>query len=273
MLFVCALIRMRIAMVFLFTALLATPTARAQAPMTGFAHVAFRVRNLEKSRDFYGKLGFEQAFEFSDAGKTTVAFIKINDHQFIELYPRSEEHQPVGLMHVCYEPTDILVMHDAYAKLDLNPSDVKKARAGNLLFVVHDPEGQLLEYTQYEPGSLHSLDRGKHLGAQRVSQSLVGVKIAVRGVAEERSFYTEKLGFAISSSPGLALRLPGHSGDVLELEPAADSIEPEITFRVDNAKRTAKILRRRGLVVQTRRGEISVADPEGVLAVFRQLRN
>jgi catechol 2,3-dioxygenase-like lactoylglutathione lyase family enzyme len=274
MLSVCAPIRMRIAIVFLFTAWLSAPTARAQAPpMTGFAHAAFRVGNLEKTREFYGKLGFEQAFEFSDAGKTTVAFIKINDRQFIELYPRSEDHQTVGLMHVCYEASDILAVHDAYAKLDLNPSEVKKARAGNLLFVVHDPEGQLVEYTQYEPGSLHSLDRGKHLGAERVSESLIGVKVAVRGVAAERSFYIEKLGFASSSRPGLALQLPGHSGDVLELEPAATAIKPEITFLVDNAKQTAKMLRRRGLAVQTRHGEISVSDPEGVLAVFQQVRN
>jgi hypothetical protein len=119
------LIGIGMAIAFLLTALLSVPTARGQAPpMTGFAHVAFRAGNLEKSREFYGKLGFEQALQFPDAGKTTVALIKINDRQFIELYPRGAENQPLGLMHVCYEPSDILALHNTYAKLDLNPSEV-----------------------------------------------------------------------------------------------------------------------------------------------------
>jgi catechol 2,3-dioxygenase-like lactoylglutathione lyase family enzyme len=138
----------------------------AQSPdLVGVAHVAFRVDDLQKAREFYQKLGFEQAFEFSDAGKTSVAFIKINDRQFIELYPRTDPSQPGGLMHICFEANHIQAVHDAYVKQGLQPTEVKKARAGNLLFVMHDPEGQLLEYTQYLPGSLHSESRGKHLGS------------------------------------------------------------------------------------------------------------
>ncbi|HYK49988.1 MAG TPA: VOC family protein [Terriglobales bacterium] len=58
---------------------------RAQSPdLTGIAHVAFRVNDLDKSREFYHTLGFDQAFEFTDAGKISVAYIKVNDRQFIE---------------------------------------------------------------------------------------------------------------------------------------------------------------------------------------------
>ena len=38
--------------------------------LTGIAHIALRVNDLQKSREFYHKLGFEQAFEFTDNGKT-----------------------------------------------------------------------------------------------------------------------------------------------------------------------------------------------------------
>ncbi|HMH08405.1 MAG TPA: VOC family protein, partial [Terriglobales bacterium] len=54
--------------------------AHAQSTdLTGIAHVALRVNDLQKSRVFYNTLGFEQAFEFTDAGKTSVAYIKVNE--------------------------------------------------------------------------------------------------------------------------------------------------------------------------------------------------
>jgi catechol 2,3-dioxygenase-like lactoylglutathione lyase family enzyme len=38
--------------------------------LAGIAHVAFRVTDVQKSRDFYRTLGFEQSFEFTDTGKS-----------------------------------------------------------------------------------------------------------------------------------------------------------------------------------------------------------
>jgi catechol 2,3-dioxygenase-like lactoylglutathione lyase family enzyme len=61
----------------------ALPLRAQNTGLVGIAHVAFRVRDYEKSRTFYQKLGFEQAFEFADPGKPSVSFIKINDHQFL----------------------------------------------------------------------------------------------------------------------------------------------------------------------------------------------
>lgn len=87
--------------------LCAFPSHGQSADLFGIAHVAFRVNDLEKAREFYLRLGFEQAFEFAEAGKTSVAFIKVNDRQFIELYPRTGDSQLNGLMHICFEATDI----------------------------------------------------------------------------------------------------------------------------------------------------------------------
>lgn len=261
--------RMRANILMLLPALFCAPVVSAQAPpLAGIAHVAFRVSDLNKSRDFYHKLGFGQAFEFADGGITIVSFIKINDRQFIELYPRNDSSQVLGLMHVCYESTNVQAVHDAYAARGLSPSEVKKARAGNLLFVLHDPEGQLVEYTHYEPGSLHSLDNGKHLGAERVSQALIGASLPVRDVAAERAFYTGKLSFAVSGPAALALRPPGDSGVAIELEPAP--AVPSIAFTVENARHAGKELRHRGFRVQAKHHEVSVTDPDGFLVVYRQ---
>jgi catechol 2,3-dioxygenase-like lactoylglutathione lyase family enzyme len=101
---------MRTRTVFLALSLLLTAIRCASAQskdLAGIAHVAFRVANLERSREFYESLGFEKAFEFEDGGKVTELFIKVNDRQFIELYPRSQDLQSVGFMHVCFAVDDI----------------------------------------------------------------------------------------------------------------------------------------------------------------------
>jgi len=245
-----------------------------QSPeLAGIAHVAFRVADLEKSRQFYEQLGFEKAFEFDDAGKVTQQFIKVNNHQFIELYPRTQESQLLGLMHVCFEVADIGSLRGAYIKQRLAPTETRKFRAGNLLFVLHDPEGQLMEYTQYLPGSLHASDRGKHLGENRVSEHLQAAAIPIKDLALERTFYVNKLGFSDRGSTGTELRLPGNSGEEIELRLAAPSAKSQIVFSVSDVKITAEALRRSGLAPYVEQGEVRVRDPDRTLVVFRSRRN
>lgn len=45
-----------------FAAISLLSTREPSADLAGVAHVAFRVRDLSKSLEFYQKLGFEQAF-------------------------------------------------------------------------------------------------------------------------------------------------------------------------------------------------------------------
>ena len=80
-----------------FLALFCASLWAQPANQSGIAHVAFRVASLEASRAFYNKLGFEQFFEMKQGDRTTEAFLKINDHQFIELYPRTDQ---IGRAHV-----------------------------------------------------------------------------------------------------------------------------------------------------------------------------
>jgi len=239
------------------------------AELSGIAHVAFRVSDIDRSRAFYARLGFEQAFEFTENGRVTQAFLKVNDRQFIELYPRAQESQQLGLTHVCYEAGDIQAVHAVYVQRGLNPPEVKKARAGNLLFVLHDPEGQVVEYTQYLPGSLHSEDQGKHLGKDRISTHLEDAAIGVKDVAAERAFYSEKLGFENAEKKGgrVALRIPG-SNDELELEPADSAEASQISFAAEDLKRTRKVLRKLGFSPAKSGGGIQITDPDGNMIVF-----
>lgn len=255
--------------VLLLALTLFSPQPDSSPALAGIAHVAFRVTDVQKSRDFYRALGFEQSFEFTDPGKPPVSYIKINDRQFIELYGRGSDSQLAGLLHLCYEATDIESVWNEYVNYGLNPPHSRKARAGNLLFVLHDPEGQTLEYTQYLPGSLHFEDRGKHLSDRRVSQHLMRAVIPVQDVVAEHAFYTSKLGFQdVAVSETVRLRLPGNSRDEIELEATTPATKPIIVFTAANLARAADDLRSRSLTVKTGDDAISVTDPDGVAILF-----
>jgi len=249
---------------------LCTSSLLAQSrDLAGIAHVAFRVRDAEKSRDFYRSLGFEQAFEFSEPGKPPVFYIKVNDRQFIELYGRSGNDQQSGLLHVCYEVADIDKLWNEYSKLGLNPTASRKARAGNLLFTLRDPEGQLLEYTQYLPGSLHYEDRGKHLGEHRISQHLARVAVPVDNLRAAELFYASKLAFQRGgASVATCLLLPGNSGDEVELEAATPSARPRLDFAVAHLAQAADYLRVWGIPSRANDDSVAVTDPDGVVILF-----
>ena len=233
--------------------------------LDGIAHVAFRVSNLAASRAFYEKLGFEQAFEFGDAAGPTTSYLKINDRQFIELYRRNSDSESLGLMHVCFDTSDIERLRAAYLQQGLQPPAAAKARAGNLLFSMRDPEAQLLEYTQYLPGSLHWKARGKPADDRRISEHLMASSVAVKDLAAEAAFYVEKLGFG--DRGGGRLQIAGTSGEQVMLEPATER-KPRIEFAVPNIPRAVEELRRRGLTVQMSGVAAMVVDPDGVAAVF-----
>ena len=242
--------------------------ARAQSTdLTGIAHVALRVNDFQKTRDFYHTLGFEQAFEFTDNGKLSVAYIKVNDRQFIELIPRTSDSQPGGILHTCFEVADIESLHQAYVERGLQPTEAKKARAGNLLFVMHGPDDQLLEYTQYMPESLHSLDHGKHLG-NRISTHMLQASTPVRDLPAERAYYTGKLDFKSAGSDGNDLYIAGSSGDKVELQAGSPDVKPRVVFTVANLREAEKQVRKRGLKVETSRHAVSVTDPDGAVIVF-----
>src|SRR5690348_3288664 len=232
--------------------------------LAGIAHAAFRVSDVEKSRAFYKTLGFEQAFEIAEAGKTSVSYVKINDRQFVELYQRKDETQSLGLLHVCFEAADLNALYQVYVARGVNPSPVRKAHAGNLLSVFHDPEGEIVEFTQYMPGSLHSEQKGKLLGKDRISDCILRVAEPVENVHAERDFYVSKLGFNKSDGDERAvLLLPGASGEEIELLPSASRQKPEIMFPVESIAGTIQKLRRRGITAHKDGGSATVSDPDG----------
>ena len=128
--------------------------------------------------------------------------------------------QPLGWMHVCYEAGDLNALQQYYASEGLNPAPVRKAAAGNLITSINDPDNRVTEFTQYMPGSRHTLDMGQHLGAGRISTELMGIDLPVREGAAMKEFYTD-LGFEAEDTNGnVRLTTPGAPDLHMELRAA-----------------------------------------------------
>jgi rhamnogalacturonyl hydrolase YesR len=176
-------------------------------------------------------------------------------------------------MHVCYESGDLESLHADYVSRGLPVSAVRKAGAGNLLMTMKDPEGQTIEYTQYMPGSRHFEDRGRHLGAKRIAQLMVGATSLAADLESIRAFYLGKLGFGnLNSGVPARLRMPGDSGQELDLASAAPAAKSGVRFGVADLNRTAESLAALGLSVKSAPTNspsmLSVADPDGVVVSF-----
>lgn len=272
------------------------PAALAQTPdLAGIAHVAIRVSDLQRSRDFFHKLGFEEAFALDRGGAPTEAFFKINDRQFIELYPARGSDQAVGFMHICFETGDINGVHQDYVAHGLAPTPVKRAGAGNLLFTMQGPvepgdpsdlrpaATQNIEYTQYMPGSRHTLDRGHHLGPDRIADRIAGVGIPMADPDGAADYYAGKLSFrhATKRMDGnlSVLTLPGTPGQWIALLAASEAVRDQqrealhfqIIFSVTSTRHAAARLRDLGLAVKKSRSRLIVDDPDGDELVFMKL--
>ena len=260
-------------------ALAITPAAQAQStqPLNGIAHVALRVHDLDATRAFYEKLGFVSAFNLKHAdGVVYESFIKISDTQFLELYPATAKDSQLGFLHLCFEGADLEAINKSYLAEGLTPNAVRKAGAGNLLFTLAGPiqptGPQNIEYTQYMPGSLHSNDKGKDLGPNRVATQLYSVTLAMQDIGLARDFYANKLGFA-SPDPAkiMILALPGTSGQQVEIVPAATlGYKASFTLSANNLGKSVKLLKKEHIAFKKSPAGYIVNDPDGNIILIRQ---
>jgi catechol 2,3-dioxygenase-like lactoylglutathione lyase family enzyme len=83
-------------------------------------HIGLNVRNLERSREFYGTVfGFETVFESSAPGRK-FAFLGLEDRPILTLWQQSEEEfqkKSAGLHHLSFEAESIDQVKRAEEKL------------------------------------------------------------------------------------------------------------------------------------------------------------
>jgi len=245
-------------------------TSAETRQIIGIAHIAYRASDLDKEIAFLAKLGYEESFGFTNAaGKTTEVFVKVNDRQFIEIYPQTDPAQPLGWMHVCYESGDINALYAALTAQGLKPTEVRKAGAGNLLTTMNDPEGRTTEFTQYMPGSRHTLDKGLHLGEHRISELMLGFELSVPDIEAARKFYVEGLGFeARDARDGLRITFPTVPDLQIQIQATSAGAAPETFFRVTDSTKAAEQLKAQGLAIKQDGNRVLINDPDGNVFAF-----
>jgi catechol 2,3-dioxygenase-like lactoylglutathione lyase family enzyme len=163
----------------------------------GLAHVAFRVSDLSKTRAFYENfLGYAEPFSLIDGnGKTSIAFVKVNEEQYVELFQGDAESRG-QLDHFALYTDDLAAMRE-YLLGQRVPllADIHQGRVGNSFLTVRDPDGHQIEILQYLPSSLTAQSLGKFMPPRRVSSHITHVGIVVSSVGSAMKFYRDVLGF------------------------------------------------------------------------------
>lgn len=241
--------------------------AQQASQVDGIAHVAFLVTDVDRSRAFLHKLGFEESFLRTEGASVAQVFFKINDRQFIELYPRGS--QPPQLAHACLESGALEELHAAFDTQKVQPSAIAKGAAGNLLFSTRDPEDRTVEFTQYMPGSWHMNDAGKHLGPDRISNLLAGVRLRAASPDIEGAYYGKLLGAGVRTREHVrfSLRTPGEQIELIEAHELPAS---QIVFGVANLQQCIRILKQRGIPVRKQGRAAFIHDPDGNVLLFAE---
>jgi len=167
-------------------------------PITGIAHAAFYTKDVENTRQFYKNyLGYAEPFSLMAAnGKDlSLTFIKINDRQFIEIFPKKDKGGS-RLYHFAIETTNAEAMRNYLASRGVKvPDKISKGRTGNFNYFVTDPNGTICEVVQYEPNSMSGKNIGKDIPQTRISTRMSHVGFMVPDLDKALSFYCDILGF------------------------------------------------------------------------------
>jgi lactoylglutathione lyase len=180
---------------------LCSPAVAADAPprpkITGVAHIALFVHDMDKARWFYKDLlGFGEPYSLNKPdGGLAMTFIKVNDRQYIELFPETQAGTD-RLNHISVETDDAEAMRVYLASKGFKvPEKVGLGRIKNLNFTIKDPDGHGVEFVQYMPDSWSTREKGKFMPASRISTRMMHVGVLVGLLEPAMKFYRDVLGF------------------------------------------------------------------------------
>jgi lactoylglutathione lyase len=148
-------------------------------------------------------LGFDLSYDRKapNSTATTVAFLKVNDHQYVELLAdRPAAATPSDaknfLSHICFLTDDIEQMRLYLASRGIGvPAHTSRTRTGDLVFSIHDPDGTQIEFSQPQPASVEAQGAGKFLPPSRISTHIYHTGFLVGNTQRALDFYTNILGF------------------------------------------------------------------------------
>ena len=165
--------------------------------ITGVAHAAFFTKDLDNTRAYFKEfLGYDEPIVMPDKkGRIAFTVIKINDRQFVELFPERE----VGgkrMYHFAVETDDAEAMRLYLKSKGCEvPDETPVGRTGNRNYFVKDPNGNICEIVQYMPDGRTVEDYGAHMPESRIATRMSHVGIMTPDLDAAMSFYVDILGF------------------------------------------------------------------------------
>ncbi len=205
----------------------AAPAAtETKGRLLGIAHMALFVSDLAKSRVFYRDfLGFGEPFALpKEDGSDRIAFIKVNDEQYIELFaepPRTDGR----VYHISFYTDDAEALRKRLGAKGITvPPKLGVGKIRNTQFGIKDPDGHDLELVQYLPEGWSVREKGKFMPDTRISARIAHLGVLVGKLSPSMKFYGDLLGFQETWRGGpspkvlswVNMKLP-HGDDYLEL--------------------------------------------------------
>ena len=131
--------------------------------VSGIAHVAIMVADIDRTLDFYvNKLGFERIMHLDRDGKLWLVYLRVTDTQFIEIFHEGEGDgapgaEMIGYNHLCLSVPDI-----EKSVLELEQAGIALSRPkklgldGNWQCWIEDPDGHRIEIMQMMPDGMQA---------------------------------------------------------------------------------------------------------------------
>jgi len=191
--------RLALVLAILLTPALPAQTTPARPHITGISHVAYYVTDMPQSLVFWHDLlGFDLSYDRKKptSTDTSVAFLKVNDHQYVELLSDPPPNTKNLLSHICFLTDDLEAMRTYLASKGVQvPARSSRTRTGDLVFTIHDPDGTAIEFSQPQPASVEAQGAGKFLPATPISDRIYHTGFVVLDTQRALDFYTNILGF------------------------------------------------------------------------------
>ncbi len=233
----------------------------SQLPVIRVAHMGYYVSDLNRARAYYHDfLGFDEAVTLKNAdGSAHIAFFKINDNQFIELF--AEPVKNYGFIHdIAFQTGDVNRTRAYLVSHSINVPDAPgKDEAGNRCFDIADPSGYTVRMIQYEPDSWTGRTTGNFLPDSRISTQIDHIGVLSKDKDQAANFYAELLG---SENTGENKLLVGNGPDRFEIgferkppTPARYHIKNHICLSAPDVPKLASVLEAKPIYKQFRQIE------------------
>jgi lactoylglutathione lyase len=167
----------------------------------GVAHMALYVSDLAKAREFWcDYLGYQEVFHLNkpDSEEVRIAFIKINDYQYIEIFNEKPRIEGRMLNHISFYTDNAEQMRDYLDSKGVKvpaKGKVPKGKTGNKNYNIVDPDGNIVEIVEYMPDSWTGREKGKFMPDTRISDHIPHLGVNIGSLSAADAFYHDILGF------------------------------------------------------------------------------